>query len=399
MWNFKFWKKGGILAALVLAVFAGFHVRISREQSGQGLAVGVPDFSGVADALQTWASGTPHITIADPARVSFSAGSAPLNAASASDWAAVRQSATWANNNSNLADNIIMALKNAGLLKNSGTFTNTAVINGVTYKIKLETGGSFNASGTAAGSTAYSNKFRMWRASDNLVTLQLYFNNVDSPSGGMFLFYRLAVLSPTVSNNENLIVESYISGTSPSRKQTYSWGAAFWTSGANAATTSVAGRVILEEMTLGLVGGGTNPGLCVKIISKTTPLTGCAASTAHYYVLAYGQKTTGGLETTAKAGLHTSIATAVNGGTGGACGANNLNYGLFNSSGFLQDRVSSGSVPTGYPSPLGGGYSEVDTLFNEFGNAGGGTWDSTTTVMVDTTLATIAFPDTSAPGF
>lgn len=383
-----------------LAVF-GLTVQLTRESYPSGASVILPDFSGLDAALRTWSTGVTHInTVANPVKLNVRFGPQAAEAASASDWTAVRQSATWANNNSNLADQIIMTLKNAGLLANSGTFTTTTVINGTSYKIKLQTGGSFNAGGVAATATNYSNKFQMWRASDNKVTLQLYFNDVGSPNAGVLLFYRLAILGPTTSNNEDLIVESYIFGSSPSRKQTYSWGQPFWTSGANAATTSVAGRVILEEMTIGLVGGGTSAGLCVKIVSRTTPISGCNGITgAHYYVLAYGQKTDSNFETTAKAGVHrTSVLTAVNSGNGGICAGGGLNYGLFNGGGFVEDGQA--SPPSGYPNPsAGGGYGGVHALFGELGTAGSGAWDDTQSTMLDTTLATIAFPDNSAPGF
>jgi hypothetical protein len=75
-----------------------------------------------------------------------------------------------------------------------------------------------------------------------------------------------------------------------------------------------------------------------------------------------------------------------------------LNYGLFNGAGFVQDGQA--SPPSGYPNPsAGSGYGGVHALFGELGTAGSGAWDDTQSTMLDTTLATIAFPDASGPGF
>jgi len=298
-------------------------------------------------------------------------------------------------------------LKNGGLLANSNNLQTTTVINGVTYKLRLQTGGTCGAPCTNQSSSAYSgtksftNRLKLWRSSDNLDVLELMFDDVNDPNSGdgVLLVYRLAVLSPTVSDNSSLIVESYITGASPSRRQTYSWGAAFWLSGSSAATASDRGRVVLEEMTLGLKGGGTATGLCVKIAARTVSTTLACGTGNYYYALAYGQKTGSNFETTAKSGV--ALGTLATGGT--QCGANLLQFGIFNGQGFVADNLASGSVPSGYPDPsVNGGYPGVTSLFNEINTAGAGAngFDDMLQTKIDGLNTGVTFhPASEAPGF
>lgn len=401
-------KKAIFTFAAACLVFVGFSIRVTKETSQSGAVVPLPDFSGVEAALKSMSTGVTHIQTTDgPWKLQVLPGAEPSHAASANDWLAVRQSATWANSNSNLADQIIVALKNGGLLANSNNLQTTTVINGVTYKLRLQTGGTCGAPCTNQSSSAYSgtksftNRLKLWRSSDNLDVLELMFDDVNDPNNGdgVLLVYRLAILSSTVSDNPSLIVESYITGASPSRRQTYSWGAAFWLSGSSASTASDRGRVVLEEMTLGLKGGGTATGLCVKIAARTVSTTLACGTGNYYYALAYGQKTGSNFETTAKSGV--ALNTLATGGT--QCGANLLQFGIFNGQGFVADNLASGSVPSGYPDPsVNGGYPGVTSLFSEINTAGAGAngFDDMLQTKIDGLNAGVTFhPASEAPGF
>jgi len=397
----------------VIVVLLGVSLRLTGSSHPGEVSVAVPDFRPLEAALRTMATGEVHIATASPWRIVLG-GAEKANAAS-NHWAAVRQSATWANGNSNLADQLIMALKNTGLLNNASNLSTTTTINGVSYKIRLQTGGSCGATCTGVSASAYrgagavtknfTNRFKMWRASDNLDVLELMFNDVSTPntSSGILLRYRLGVLNPSLSDNPNLIVESYITGASPSRRQTYSWGAAFWTSGANAANSNDRGRVVLEEMTLGLTGGaGTAPGICVRIAARTVSTNfGCGTGN-YYYALAYGQKTGTNFETTAKSGAEVnSLATS-----GKFCpsflGGIDLKFGTFNGSGFIADGQT--SVPNGFPDPsTNGAYPGVTQLFSNVNAApnGNGTYDDLTKATLDNLDTYIAFHPANgeSPGF
>ena len=402
---------GGIILATAYFGLSVRTVTVPTGQSAPNFSLHVPQMQPVFDVIAAYRDG--GIPVAMPApgekRLVLS-GAASVDAAE-NHWGFVRQSATWANGNSALADNIITSLKNSGLLTNEARqLSTTTVINGVTYKVKLETNNTCNPTSSCQGLTSsaytgtktFSHRLKFWRASDNLDVLEMVFDDVNTPGtgDGVLLNYRLAVLDPSLGDNANLIVESYISGAAPNRRQTYSWGAPFWTSGSNAATTSDRGRVILEEMTVGLKGGGTSSGaLCVRIAVRTVSqtITGCGTGN-FYYALAYGQKTVSNFETTALSGL------AVNSlATGGLiCGILNLGFGTFNGAGFVADQQSSSQVPTGFPDPsVNGGYPGVQALFNKINTAGAGAggFDDTQKATIDG-LTSISFhPASEAPGF
>lgn len=391
-----------LCVAIVLII--GFSVRLTREANPRGVNLELPDLRGIEAAFKTMQTGVPHLVTGGSTWKININGIRRAEAASASDWAAVRQSATWANANSTMADQIIMSLKNSGLLANSGSWQTTTNINGVSYKVKLQIGGSCtgcsNISSSAyTGTKNFSNRFKLWRASDGLDVLELLFDDVNTPNtaNGILLTYRLQPLSQgATSDNQSLIVESYISGASPSRRQTYSWGARFWNSGSNATTSSDRGRVVLEEMTLGLQGGGMASGLCVRIAARTVSFNSACGNGPHYYALAYGQKTGSNFETTAKSGLAFNTLTT----NGTVCGSNILKFGIFNGGGFVQDNLT--SVPTGYPDPsVNGGYPGVTALFNKIDTTGSGAglFDDFSKTKIDN-LNTIDFhPSAEAPGF
>ena len=394
----------GIAAAIALF---GFSLNIRQGAPAHGVAVPL-DLKGVEAAIQSMQTGHLHINT-EPRRHIVLAGQQPLNAAE-SHWGFVRQSALWANNNSNLADQIIMALKRAGLLDQTGTFTTTVAINGVNYKFKLEVG-TCGATCNGITATAYSgtknftNRLKLWRASDNKDALELLFDDVNDLSGntnGILLTYRLGVLDSAFSNNEDLIVESYISGASPDRKQTYSWGADFWLApDPRAGRTSDRGRVVIEERTIGIKNQGPDDaGICVRIAARTVSFTSACGTNNHYYALAYGQKTGGNLETTARSGL--ALGTLTTNGT--VCGADILKYATFNTGGFIQDGLIVGSVPDGFPDPnVDGGYPGVTALFNLVGTNGrsgiNDSFDDLRKAKIDGLNAISFHPASEAPGF
>lgn len=393
----------GIAAAIALF---GFSLNIRQGAPAHGVAVPL-DLKGVEAAIQSMQTGHLHINT-EPRRHIVLAGQQPLSA-DEQDWGFVRQSALWANNNSNLADQIIMALKRAGLLDQTGTHTTTVAINGVNYKFKLEVGTCAQCTGISAtaysGTKDFTNRLKLWRASDNKDALELLFDDVNDLSGntnGILLTYRLGVLDSAFSNNENLIVESYISGASPDRKQTYSWGADFWLApDPRAGTTSDRGRVVIEERTIGIKNQGPDDaGICVRIAARTVSFTSACGTNNHYYALAYGQKTGGNLETTAMSGV--ALGTLTTNGT--ICGADILKYATFNAGGFIQDELDAASIPDGFPDPNpDGGYPGVEALFELIDTTGrasdGGFEDDLTQAKIDSLSGIRFHPLTEDPGF
>lgn len=405
-----------LTGAFAAILYFGISVRLTSPPTGSvpgagTVSVAVPELQPVFDAIQAYHNGGTPVVFQGPQKQIVFSGTGELEAAESS-WAFVRQSATWANGNSTLADNLITGLKNSGLLTNATTqLSTTTVLNGVSYKVKLETNNSCNpttacqniTASSYTGNKTFTNRFKLWRASDNLDVLEMLFDDVDNPAtgDGVLLNYRLGVLDGSLSDNPNLIVESYISGASPNRRQTYSWGAAFNITGTQAATTIDRGRVVLEEMTVGLKGGGTSSGaLCVRIAARTVSQTIPFCGTGNfYYALAYGQKTVSNFETTALSGLQ--VNTLATGGQ--ICSLTSLGFGTFNGAGFLADGQSSATVPNGFPDPsVNGGYPGVQALFNKVNTvgAGAGGFDDLLGATIDGLSGTIAFhPASEAPGF
>ena len=322
-------------------------------------------------------------------------------AENADHWFFVRQSITWANSNSTLADNILSALKDAGAFSRSdASYSVTKTLNGVEYTMKVETGSSCNSC-TGIHSTAYTgsrdfkNRFKMWRKSDVKEALEMLFDSADTiTDNGILLNYALGILSPENSNNESLIVESYIHGSSPSRKQTYSWGSPIWVSPSEKASTSTdRGRVVLEEMSSGIVGGSAVEGLGARIAVRTISLSSACGTDRHYYTLAYIQRFDEDFQTTALEGL----------ATGGyptdstLCGSDSVKFGIFNGNGFVQDNLNSDAIPSGYPDP--GSVYGVRAEFEKIGkvpSGGTGSYDDLQKSIVDTLAP--AFRTANNPG-
>lgn len=397
-----------ILLGAVLGVVAfGVSLRIGRNPERGAVWITLPTLQPVFDALRAREIGGRPVAFA-PARDGIIL-SGPRRASAAEDsWLFVRQSATWANGNSNLADGLIVSLKNTGLLGNTGNFQTTTVINGVTYKLKLQTNcaGSVTecqnlASSAYTGNKTFDHRIKFWRASDNLAVLEMLFDDVENPAtgDGVLLAYRLGALDPTLSDNSDLIVESYISGGAPSRKQTYSWSEPFWLSGPNAVITTDRGRVILEEMTIGLKGGGLSPGLCVKIVARTNNISlgGICGAGQFYYSVAYGQKTEGNLETTALSGWANGTIAA----TPLQCGLSLLQHGIFNGGGFVADALTTATLPAGYPeSNVAGSYNGVSALYDETDASPVVVGDHHEDLTVGAMNGlSITLPNSDAPGF
>ncbi len=379
--------------AISAAVFFGFSVRMTKSPTPGSVSVALPDLQPVFDVLDAHRKGGVPIIVIPAKNRLVLAGTEEVQAAENS-WGFVRQSATWANGNSTMADQIITSLKNSGLLANSGSWATTTTIGGVLYKVRLQTGSTCCptiSSSAYTGTKSFANRFKLWRASDNVEVLELLFDNISSPntSNGVLMNYRLNALNSTLTDNPNLIVESYIFNGSPNRRQVYSWSGAFQLTATNSNPTSDAGRVILEEMTLGLRNAGTTPGLCVRIVARTSQTPGACAGPPFYYALAYGQRTETGFETTAQAGIYANP--MPNGTTPNICGFGNaLQNGLFNGSGFVIDNIANASVYTGYPdSGSNNGYPGVTALFGKLGTTGAGAngYDDTSDTKIDALAA------------
>jgi hypothetical protein len=298
-----------------------------------------------------------------------------------SAWAFVRQSATWGDANSQVVDGLLTGLINTGLLQTPGSYTASTTIETVEFTTRLTVGEDVTISTASAftGSRTYSRRFEMWRSSDNAKALEMFFDSAtELGDDGVLLYYQPNVLDPTEFNGDNVVVESFSFQTAQGRKQTYSWSGGSIVSGGS----SEAGRVILEEM-------DNNTVFCFKaVVRMDGSLNWCApGGNPEYYSLGYVQSLLGSGEVTAKFGyLDNDVDN-----TGQVCGVSNtLNYGLFNSAGFVDDGVASGSVGASYPLP-----SRADTLFSEINTGGAGAWDDLRQATIDG--LNIQFVSTTAP--
>ena len=150
----------------------------------------------------------------DPGGLRFNVtGPAELNAAENS-WGFVRQSATWANANSNAMDSIITSLNSAGFLSlSTGTRHDFTSVNigGRVFKISLQRGSTFSVASTAYGGTkAFANKLIVWRASDDAKALELFWTSSGTlDTIGALMVYRLYYFNPVSFDQATGIVESY----------------------------------------------------------------------------------------------------------------------------------------------------------------------------------------------
>ena len=273
------------------------------------------------------------------------------------DWDFVRASATWGDANSQIVDELLTALLNSGLLQLNGTFTDTtSTINNMSVSIRLTTDQPTTVSTASAftGSRTYDRKFEIWRNSDGAKGLELFFDSAtELGTDGVLLYYQVNVLDPDNFDGDNVVVESFTQDTADGRKQTYTWSGGALTAGGPAQS----GRVILEEM-------DNNTNFCFKSVIKLADQ-GCSTSADDYYSLGYTQRLDGSGEVTAMFGFADN--SIDNSGT--ICGIPNLlNFGTFNSNGFISDANT--SVASNFPET-----TRVTGLFGEINTAGAGAWD------------------------
>lgn len=294
------------------------------------------------------------------------------------EWAFVRQSALWANNNSDTIEAIIGPIKKYNLLSNPGSFQTTVQTpNGGVFITKLSVDVNASVASSAyTGNLVFKHKFEMWRSSDKAKALEMFFDSADQLTDkGILLLYNLNIIDPT-NYPDSLVCEtyaskqnaSYLGNTIVSQKQTISWsGSQQFYSGADK------GRVVLEKMDNDTI-------LCFKSVVRfpsNPSLFGpnCGANTK-YYSLAYSQfLTSPKKEATAKLSLMNN---GIDNTNAQLCGLISRNYGLFENSGFIGDEVTSAKVPASYPQT-----SRVDKLFGTIGTTGAGVWDDLSKVKLD----------------
>ncbi|MCB1143612.1 MAG: hypothetical protein KDK54_15295 [Leptospiraceae bacterium] len=294
-------------------------------------------------------------------------------------WGFVRQSATWANSNTDAIEAILSPIKKSGILSLPGTYQTEVVgDSGYIFIARVTIGSnSIVTSSAFTGTMVFKNKFEMWRKTDSKKALEMYFDSAEQSAKGILLLYNLNILNPSVFLDD-LTCETFVAYINNSPKQTISW------SGSQSLYTgSDRGRVVLGKME-------NNSILCFKSVVRFTSdsfSSFCPGSNSKYYSLAYVQNlNTPNTEATAKLAMADgSINT-----NGTICPSSlsnyTLNYGLFKSSGFIADQKSSGEITSEYPA-----YTKVDTLFSELGSIGSGEWDGSigTAVWDDTQKATI----------
>lgn len=311
----------------------------------------------------------------------FRAGPAGIHA-DENAWGFVRQSATWANNNTDLIEKIVTPIKASGALNYQGTYTSEATAeNGVTFITRLTVGTSAVPITAEAysGSKYFDNKFEMWRKSDNEKALELYFDTLTDLSGdGVLLIYNLQVLDP-FTYNQSLVVESYSFRNGASRVQVYSWSSPYSDAIISGYANSDRGRVILDTMDNDTV-------LCFKAVVRFDGTNNfCSgASGNEYYALSYSQFFSAPNYATARFSLQdgsidNSTDTATNNICNGTGTSGNLKFGLFDQNGFVSDGNEAAAIPGNYLPA-----TRVNSLHAELGTVGpDGSWDDTTKATID----------------
>lgn len=297
------------------------------------------------------------------------------------EWAFVRQSALWANNNTDAIEAIINPIKQYGLVDKDTTTEGTVKIAGNDFFYRVTPNANTTTTASAfSGSKTFVNKYEMWRSSDNEKALELFFDSVDSldaNTNGILMLYNLNVLD-SASFPDYMVIETYVANIDNSQKQTISWSGI-----QQNYSGSDKGRVVLELME-------NNSLLCFKSIVRFdgSNFSCQTANTSQYYALAYTQNFSNAKkEATAKL----SLAEGSIDNSGKFCGYYDRNYGLFEKDGgFVSDETPSSDVPSSYPAT-----TRVDQLFSEIGTVGLGDWDDTSKDKLDN--LSISFADTSAP--
>lgn len=336
---------------------------------------------GCSDDERPSQTPTSGLVINVPDGVPFATG---LSSRAETQWAFVRQSATWGDANSSVIDQLLVSLQSSGALTLSGSYTDVnSVINNQSMTIRLTVNANETVSTASAflGSKTFNHKFEIWRNADVAKALEFYFDEATSlGTDGVLLYYRPNVLSPAEFKGDDVVVESYAFDSADGPKQTYSWSGGAITAGG----PGLAGRVIIEEMDDGTL-------FCFKaVIKMNSSVNLCPGSNNEFYALGYTQRLLGLGEVTAKFSYTDNTLD----NTGLACGvANPLNYGLFNLGGFVTDGVDSSFFLS--PQILYPASTRVDTLFSEINTAGAGAWDDTQQATIDG--LNIQFVNTAAP--
>lgn len=362
-----------VKAGTVLVLSSSANPTQATNTTATGLTIKIPDGVPLKSQISSYNS---------PKKFYFrklmkKLGIASSASAKENEWAFVRQSALWANNNSDTIEAILGPIKQYNLL-NTGTNIEKVIQTpkGDLFIIKLTVNANITVSSSAfTGTKTYKHVFEMWRQSSKTKALEMFFDSADVLTDkGILLLYNLNIIDP-ISFPDSLLCETYVSkqdssylgNTIQSQKQTISWsGAQQFYSGADK------GRVVLEKMDNDTI-------LCFKSVVRfphnASIFPNCGSSTK-YYSLAYSQfLTTEKKEATAKLSLMDS---AIDNTNAQLCGLISRNYGLFENSGFINDEVIPASVPATYPQ-----VSRVDKLFGTIGTTGAGVWDDLSKTKLD----------------
>ncbi|WP_207761482.1 LIC_12337 family protein [Leptospira perolatii] len=312
----------------------------------------------------------------------------PLKA-NADSWGFVRGSASWARGNSLFMDDLIFNIQRVFPVGTSLDLTTSIPINGMMFTVRVILNDPSSkiqpiTPTTLTTTVLYPNYFGLTDPNGQ-PALQFYFSDnprTDSLKRGAVMYYRLDRLNPFFETGKTALIESYVVDPTSTPKdplliQTYSWAGALGTDAVGQKIKG--GRVILEEMDNGALfcfkavvrlGGDAN----ILPVFPNEAL--CPPGTAdEYYKLAYSQQLTGDLNVTAKSGWEEG---AITPNDAVICPASviaqNLNYGLFNFFGFVNDHVASTAIPADFPAA-----SRVDGLYARIGTLGKTGGDGTTT--------------------
>ena len=298
-------------------------------------------------------------------------------------WFPVRQSVSWARNNSTAVDGILNSLITTGALSRPGSNTySNIVIQSKLYTLRVDVGGSYSATGTSFSMPkTFRNRFEVWE-SDNTKALELYFDNVGNVSdNGVLFIYRPKAFDPLQFTGNDTIVESYIYGDTSRRKQVYSWSNGPMVSGG----VVDKGRVTLDEM---------NGEICGKVVIRFDTAASnppCLAGNNDFYSLAYVIQLPEPHRTTARFGLlHNAIDNVTDSFTPLCNAAANTNkFGIFDMNGFVQDGFEPADIPADYPAA-----DDVNHLYAESGTLVEGADDTRMDIM---NALDVQFNSTAAP--
>lgn len=264
-----------------------------------------------------------------PEGIAFSSPSQAIAAGEAKNperWALVRRAATWTRQAALAVEKVLVPAVQSGALARAETYTaQSQVLGDQTYTIRLTVGADESLTSTAyQGTKQFSHRFEAWRAADKAKALELFFDDPKAAQNdGALAFFSPKALGAKDYAGDAIVVESYLSGAAPARRQTLTWtGGALVAGGFDDR-----GRVILEDVDLGAA-------LAFKSVQRFLKADLCPGVGDDYATLAFIQTFARKNEATATFGL------ANDGLPNGsqACGLNNEHaFGLFDTSGFLKD--------------------------------------------------------------